>query len=99
MMPARIGRPVLLAVLGCGLLGGCGLSSGIVPVAPGVYALSEMRAPVRGGGPEAQRAVLAGAAGFCRQGGRRPVILTLQPGGDPRLQDWPTAFTVAFQCA
>ncbi|MGI4951501.1 MAG: hypothetical protein ACRYGM_06825 [Janthinobacterium lividum] len=91
-------RLILLPVIAGALLSGCGLSSGIVPVAPGIYALSEMRAPVRGGGAEAQRAVLVGAAGFCRQQGRRLMVIDLQPGGDPRIRDWPTAFDLTFQC-
>ena len=80
------------------LLGGCALSTGIVPVGPGTYALSEMRAPVRGGGPEAQRAVLATASGFCQRQGRNLVLLDLRPGGDPYTPYWPTAFNATFQC-
>ena len=33
---------------------GCGSSTGIMPVGPDTYAISEMRAPVLGGGDEAQ---------------------------------------------
>ena len=91
-------RHILLPIMASLPLLGCALGSGIVPVAPGVYALSEMRAPVRGGGPEAHRAVLAEAASFCQRQGRRLLILDLQPGGDPRIREWPTAFGLVFQC-
>ena len=80
------------------LLTGCALSSGVVPVGPDTYVLSEMRAPVRGGGAEAQRVVLAEADEFCRQQGRSVVLLDLRPDGDPRTQYWPTAFDATFQC-
>lgn len=79
-------------------LAGCGVGTGVVPVGQGVYAAAEMRAPVRGGGAEAQRAVLAEAGGFCQQQGRRLAVLTLRPGGDPRIREWPTAFDLTFMC-
>ena len=77
---------------------GCSMGSGIVPIGPDTYALSEMRAPVRGGGAEAQRAVLTEAAGFCQQQGRSVALLELRPDGDPRGRYWPTAFDATFQC-
>jgi hypothetical protein len=85
----------VLAVVG---LTGCSLTSGIVPIGPNTYVLSEMRAPVRGGGAEAQRVVLAEADGFCRRQGRDLVMLDLRPDGDPRVRDWPTQFDATFQC-
>ena len=89
----------LVPVLAGVLMAGCGLSSGIVPIGAGVYVLSEMRAPVRGGGAEAHRAVLGEAAGFCQQQGRQLTILALRPDGDPRMREWPTAFDLTFRCA
>ena len=83
---------VLLAVTACGA------SSGVVPVAPGTYVVSEMRAQAIGGGPRAQAAVLAEADGFCRAQGLGVALLDLQPGGDPRGYYWPTAFTATFRC-
>ena len=91
-------RIVSFSVVASVLLAGCGLSSGIVPIGPGVYALSEMRAPVRGGGAEAHRVVLTEATGFCQQHGLRLRILDLRPDGDPRIDEWPTAFDMTFQC-
>ena len=91
-------RFILLPIAASALLPGCGLGSGIVPVGPGVYALSEMRAPVRGGGAEAYRIVLTEATGFCQQQGLRLLILDLRPDGDPRIREWPTAFDMTFRC-
>ena len=91
-------RSLASALLMAVALGGCALTSGIVPIGPGTYVLSEMRAPVRGGGAEAQRVVLAEADGFCRQQGRSLLLLDLRPDGDPRTQYWPTAFDATFQC-
>ncbi len=89
---------LLLGMLAMGV-GGCALGSGIVPIGPDTYVLSEMRAPVRGGGAEAQRVVLAEASGFCQQQGRAIVLLDLRPDGDPRTQYWPTAFDATFRCS
>lgn len=76
----------------------CAMTSGVRPVGPDTYAVSEMRAPVRGGGAEAHRAVLAEIAGFCGQQGRVPRLLDLRPDGDPRTPYWPTAFDATFRC-
>ena len=86
------------ALLACIALEGCALGSGIVAIGPDTYVLAEMRAPVRGGGAEAQRVVLAEADGFCQQQGRRLVLRDLRPDGDPRMREWPTAFDATFQC-
>ena len=93
-------RPVATAsaLVAAASLAACGASSGIVPIAPDTYTLSEMRSQAVGGGPAAQGAVLAEAAGFCRQQGRSVRMLDLQPGGDPRGYYWPTAFSATFQC-
>ena len=70
----------------------------MIPVGPDVFAVSAMRAPVRGGGPEARRVVLAEADGFCRAQGRVFVPLDLRPDGDPRTPYYPTAFDATFRC-
>jgi hypothetical protein len=80
-------------------LTGCGATTGIVPVGLDTYALSEMRAPVLGGGEEARRVVLSEAAGFCQQQGRVFVPLALRPAGDPFTPYYPTAFDATFRCA
>lgn len=80
------------------LLGACAFSTGIVPIGPDTYSLSEMRAPVRGGGPEARRAVLADGAGFCARQGRVFFPLEMRPDGDPFTPYYPTAYDATFRC-
>lgn len=79
-------------------LAGCGFSSGVMAVGPDTYAMTEERAPVLGGGREANRLVLAEADRFCRQQGRASAILDLRPDGDPFTPYYPTAFDVTFRC-
>ena len=79
-------------------LAGCSLGSGVVPVGPGTYALSELRAPVRGGGAEAERVVLAEASAFCQRRGQGVVLLDARPDGNPNTLYWPTAFDATFRC-
>lgn len=83
-------------VLAC--LAGCGFSSGVMTVGPDIYALSEERAPVLGGGREANRLVLAEADRFCLRQNRVSTILDLRPDGDPFTPYYPTAFDVTFRC-
>ena len=77
---------------------GCYGTTGILPVGPDTYTLSEMRAPALGGGARARDVVLSEAAGFCQQQGRTMTLLDLRPDGDPRTVYWPTAFDAMFQC-
>jgi hypothetical protein len=79
-------------------LAGCATTSGIVPVGPNTYLLSEMRAPALGGGPEAQRAVLAEATAFCAARGFTFVPILLRPDGDPATPYYPTAYDATFRC-
>jgi len=80
------------------LLAGCATTSGIVPIGPNTYLLSEMRAPAAGGGPEAQRAVLAEATAFCAAHGLTFVPIFLRPDGDPTTPYYPTAYDATFRC-
>ena len=90
-------RLTYVALLAVGLAG-CGASTGIVQIGPRLYSLSEMRAPVLGGGIEAQRVVLAEASDFCRQQGLLFQPLQLRPSGDPYTPYYPTAFDAVFSC-
>ena len=80
------------------LTSGCTGTSGIIPVGPDTYTVSEMRAPLVGGGPAARDAVLAEAAAFCSSQGRTVVPLELRPDGDPYTPYYPTAFDATFRC-
>ncbi len=90
-------RVRVLPLLGLAL-SGCAATTGIVPIAPGTFQVNEMRAPVLGGGPEAQRAALAEATGFCAQQGLRFTPLMMAPGGVPYSPYGPTTFTATFRC-
>jgi len=85
--------------LSVALLAGCGAGSGVFAVGPGTWAVSEMRAPALGGGPEARRVVLADMNAFCGAQGRAPVTLAMRPDGDPFTPFYPTAFSATFRCA
>ena len=74
-------------------------SSGIVPVGPDTYTVSELRAPAAGGGPEAARVAIAESAAFCQRQNRVVVPLALRPDGDPFTPYYPTAYDATFRCA
>ncbi len=76
----------------------CSATSGVVPLGPDTYAISEMRAPIVGGGPAARDAVVAESAAFCTRLGRKVVPLELRPDGDPFTPYYPTAFDATFSC-
>ncbi len=76
----------------------CAGSSGVIPIGPDTFALSEMRAPAVGGGPAAQHAVLATATRFCRSHGKEALVLDSHPDGDPYTPYYPTAYDATFRC-
>ena len=91
-------RRLAVVVLLLLVVAGCAAESGIIPVAPGVYSLSALRAPVLGGGAEAERVVLAEATAFCQQQSLVFLPLELRPDGDPFTPYYPTAFDATFRC-
>lgn len=93
----RVPFCAMAAVMTAGLAA-CGTSTGVVPMGPDTYSLSEMRSPALGGGLEARRVVLIEANDFCRRQGRVFVPLDLRPDGDPRTPYYPTAFDATFRC-
>lgn len=98
----HITRPTRLRALATLLaasgLAGCSGTSGIIPLGPDTFTLSEMRAPAIGGGTAAHQAVLAEAAGFCQRHGKAVLILDGHPDGDPYTPYYPTAYDVTFRC-
>ena len=88
----------LAVIIALAAVAGCSAGSGIQQVAPGVYVLSELRAPIVGGGGEAERAVLAEAGAFCQRQNLVFLPLDLRPDGDPRTPYYPTAFDATFRC-
>lgn len=87
-----VGLTALLA------LAGCAASTGIVPVGPGVYRLSVLRAPAVGGGPEALRVVFAETDSFCQAQNRAFAPIAITPAGDPFTPFYPTAYDATFRC-
>jgi hypothetical protein len=79
-------------------LAGCAGTIGVQPAGPGIWAVSEMRAPVLGGGPAAQDAALREANGFCAQQGLVFVPVQMGPGGNPYGHYGPVSFTATFRC-
>jgi hypothetical protein len=80
------------------LLAGCTFSTGIVPVGPDTYSVSEMRSPARGGGAEAERVLLAETDAFCRRQNKVFLAIDMRPDGDPYTPYYPTAFDATFRC-
>lgn len=76
----------------------CATGTSIVQFGPNIYTVSEMRAPVLGGGPEAQRAVLAESDAFCSSQGRLFAPVAMHPDGDPFTPFYPTAYDATFRC-
>jgi hypothetical protein len=85
-------------VLVTSLLAGCAFTTGIVPIGPDTYTVSEMRAPARGGGAEAERVLLAETDAFCRRQNKVFLAIDLRPDGDPYTPYYPTAFDATFRC-
>ena len=80
------------------LLAGCTFTTGVVPIGPDTYIASEMRAPARGGGAEAERALLAETDAFCRRQNKQFLAIDLRPDSDPYTPYYPTAFDATFRC-
>jgi hypothetical protein len=84
----RVVKYCLARAAGCALaatfiLTACAMSTGIVPYGPGVFLVSEMRAPVLGGAAEAQRVALGEANDFCAHQGLVFAPVMMGPGGYP----------------
>lgn len=89
---------LLITLIATATLCGCHASSGVIPIGPDTYTVSELRAPIVGGGPAARDAVVADADAFCRAHGQTVVPLELRPDGDPYTPYYPTAFDATFRC-
>jgi hypothetical protein len=87
-----------LTLAAVGAVAGCAGTTGIYPVGPGVWSVSEMRAPALGGGAEAQRVALLEASGFCGVNGMQYSPVASGPGGFPGSPYGPVSFTVSFTC-
>lgn len=75
---------------------GCVRSTGMLPVGPDTYPVSEHYAPIRGGNATAERVALIEANEFCERRGRKflPVNMT-QPSS---MAISPAGYSVVFRC-
>ena len=100
----------MIAVLALSL-GGCAGTVGVQPMGPDSFMVSEMRAPVLGGGAMGyltQLTVTASyathvvpaliAMGLCHYAGRVFVPVTMYPSGFAASPYGPTAYTAVFRC-
>ncbi len=86
---------MLAGVLG---VASCAGTIGVQQTGPDSFLVSEMRAPVLGGGPAAQQAAIGEATSFCAYQGRVFVPITMSPGGYLGSAYGPTSYTAAFRC-
>jgi hypothetical protein len=87
------------AILVAGGLVGCTTNStGILPAGPNTYTVTEVVAPIQGGGASAQQKALVEANAFCQQPGRVFVPNTMNQAGNLANPYGPTGYAVTFQC-
>ena len=80
------------------LIASCAASTGILPVGPNTYTVSERLAPIRGGGTEAQRIALTEANAFCQKQNLVFVPTMLGQAGNLNNPYGPTGYSVTFHC-
>jgi len=90
-------RYSIVALIFLVALAGCAGSTGVVPVGPGVWYASEMRAPALGGGAEAEHATLTEATSFCQAYGMTLVPIAMGPG-PANTAYGPVSFSTTFRC-
>jgi hypothetical protein len=76
---------------------GCTVSTGILPVGPNTYTVTEGVNALLGGSIAAQKTALAEANAYCAQQGRQflAVQMLTVPSANP---DGPTRYSVTFRC-
>lgn len=80
-------------------VGACAVGSGVVPLGPDSFTITERRAPVLGGAFEAKKVALTEAAQFCAGKGQQFFAVSEKEGAFPRNNPWGnTDYTVNFQC-
>jgi len=76
---------------------GCSSSTGILPVGPDAYTISEKFSPFQGGSDAAERAALTKANEFCAQQNRQ-FLLSMMGQTGVVTQYGSTGFSVTFRC-
>ena len=88
-----------VTILAAGALAACTTNStGILPAGPNTYTVTEVVAPIQGGGAAAQQKALTLANAFCQQQGRVFVPNTMNQAGNLANPYGPTGYAVTFQC-
>jgi putative hemolysin len=62
------------------VLSGCGSTTGILPVGPGTYIITERFAPIRGGSDTAKTDALTQANAYCAQQGKQLMSTNMNTG-------------------
>jgi predicted naringenin-chalcone synthase len=84
-------RPPLIAVGLAAVLAGCAMNTGVLPLGPDTYRIQVARAPILGGGMEAQKAALTQAQEYCAAQQKEFVTIATDQPRDTR-------FEVDFRC-
>jgi hypothetical protein len=94
----RVARATALAVPFAAALTGCAGTTGIYPVGPGLWTVSEFRAPALGGAAEARRVVELEASGFCAQWGLAYAPVAAGASGYAGSPYGPVSYAATFRC-
>lgn len=87
------------ALAAASILMGCTTSStGVLPAGPNTYTVTEVVAPIQGGGALAEQKALTEANANCQQQGRLFVPDTMNQAGNLINRYGPTGYTVTFRC-
>ena len=81
-------------------LAACSAGTGVLPVGPDTYTVQEHRAPILGGGSEAQRAAITEATEYCESQGKKLLPLNTTQSGLPVNQAvyGNTSYSMTFRC-
>lgn len=81
------------------LLSSCAESTGILPMGPDTYTVTENYAPVRGGAATAEKVALTEANRYCQQQGKVFVATNMQKSVAPFQAAYgPTKYSLVFHC-
>ncbi len=89
---------LICAAIGC--LTACAMSTGILPVGPDTYTITETYAPIRGGATTAEQVALTETNEFCEDKGKKFLPMNMAEGGIPFQENLygPTRYRVTFRC-
>lgn len=95
-VPAR----QIVAVIVSATVAGCAASSGILPVGPNTYTVTERFSVIRGGSLVAEQTALSEANDFCAQRGQQFVAIDMMMlASISNASNTNTGYSVTFRCA